>query len=291
MAKIWDEVKSIEEKYSLNESDYTAGRKRREYIRSMVKCSDDIQILRLPMSGSFKKRTAVKVGEKRPDVDILCIAEYNDKLTPRMLSAHLYDNVKDVKSYETRSQSHSIGLKYKSGLDIDLVLIMEDENGSLLVGNVDDNIWKKTYVEEHNERIEKINKYDSVNSRKVIRSLRISCKQLNIEINSFIIDSIVLDVYKNINEKTDAFKVFVMSMERITSGISHYEEIIGDYFPTKYMPVENKLCIDLLDMKSLDKLDKLFPNENMDLTAYTEIEEQMSSLKTYGVNNGLYTTI
>lgn len=292
MSKLWEKIDTIDKKYSLTDSDYSAGRSRRNYIKSKMQSSERIKIVRLPMSGSFKKKTAIRHGEKRPDVDILCVIDYDNTLTPVDVRNELKELVKSVNSDETRLQTHSIGLKYKTGLDIDLVLIMESEDGkNLLVGDCITNCWKQTLVLEHNDRISEISKYDPPNARKIIRAVRVSCRQLDIKINSFVIDSILLKIYNQVTEVTDSFKVFITCMQYITSGTSHYEEILKKDFSLPFRVVENKICTDILAGKNLGKLQNLFPYETIDVSDIENEEKVARKLKIFGENSGLYAEI
>ena len=112
------------------------------------------------LSGSYAKHTSIrpKKGDGKRDVDIIVITNHNLSSQPQKVLDELYGVLSESNHYQNiEKHSHSIGIEM-SNLEIDVVPVIKDGDGRMLIGNNKTNKWSITNPAGHLEWCSEINK-------------------------------------------------------------------------------------------------------------------------------------
>lgn len=207
----------------------------RDYLKNHSKYKDIFEDSFL--SGSYAKHTSIRpvLGDKKRDVDIIVVTNYTSVNDSKNVIEELKDILVEKKIYESATvQSHSVGIEL-SGIAIDIVPVIVDEDDDSLyyVGDVDTGDWIKTDPKGHKSWSTTINVENNNKYKPLVKIFkwwrRTNCPEDVKYPKGITLEKIIAD---NIGEST--IKTEDMLIETMQNIISAYKE---DYVDLEENPV------------------------------------------------------
>ena len=183
------------------------------------------------LSGSYSKHTSIRPvrGDKKRDVDIIIVTNYNCNTDPCMVLQELYDVLLECPVYSAaEKQHHSVGIEL-SKISIDVVPVIQDYkvDGLFCVCDLNKGIWEETDPKGHKEWASLLNKNSNSAFKPLVKMFkwwrRLHCPS-NIKFPKGItLEKIVADNLGDTSQSTE--DLFIETAQRI---IANYKEDYAD---------------------------------------------------------------
>lgn len=183
------------------------------------------------LSGSYAKHTSIRpvLNDDKRDVDIVVVTNHTDSDNSQDVLQELYDVIISKKIYENATiQSHSIGITM-SGIDIDVVPVIEDEaenSDYLKIGSNDEGGWKITDPQGHISWSTTVNKDNSNEYKPLVKIFkwwrRINCPDDIKYPKGITLEKIIADNLGDSSETTE--NLIIATMQNINDSYQKYIE-------------------------------------------------------------------
>lgn len=183
------------------------------------------------LSGSYSKHTSIRPvkGDKKRDVDIIVVTNYNHSSDPNKVLQELYDVLIGCSTYSSaEKQHHSVGIEL-SQISIDVVPVIQDTEDDDLyyVCDLNRGLWKTTDPKGHKEWASQVNQSNNCAFKPLVKIFKwwrhLHCPS-NIKFPKGItLEKIVADNLGDTNQSTE--DLFIETAQKI---ISSYKEDFAD---------------------------------------------------------------
>lgn len=238
------------------------------------------------LSGSYAKHTSIRpvAGDSKRDVDIVVVTGYScDKNSTDVLN-ELRDTLAEKSDYSSaKVQHHSVGINM-SGVSVDVVPVITDDNDDLLyyIGDLETGDWSASDPKGHKVWSTEVNKNNNGKYKPLVKIFkwwrRVNCPMDRKFPKGIVLEKIIADNLGDCSLSTEDF--FIGTMQNI---ISTYKE---DYVSQGVNPVIDD------PSNKIPENDLLFGYSTDDFSAFIEkLEEHENLLNTKGTTNDTWRTI
>lgn len=257
-------------------------------LRSYLKNHKDYKEIHVDtfLSGSYAKHTSIRpaTGDKKRDVDIIVVTSYSSSKNSSDVLNELKDTLVQKKDYSSAEvQHHSVGIDM-SGISIDVVPVIVDEDDDQLyyVGDSDTGSWTVSDPKGHKAWSTEVNKNNNDKYKPLVKIFkwwrRVNCPDDRKYPKGITLEKIVADNLGDPSLSTEDF--LIGTMQNI---ISAYKEdfVAKKVNPTIEDPSDKIVGNDLLSGYSFE-----------DFEAFIDkIEEHTNLLNTDGTTNDTWRKI
>lgn len=254
-------------------------------LREYLKKQEDYKDVHVDtfLSGSYAKHTSIRpvLGDKKRDVDIIVITSYKADKNSKDVLEELKDVLLKNNNYKTAVvQQHSVGIEM-SGISVDVVPVIVDEEDDQLyyIGDVDNGGWTVTDPKGHKEWSTTVNK-DNDNEYKPLVKIfkwwrRHNCPEDKKYPKGITLEKIIADNLGDSSLSTEDF--LIATMQNIVSKYkeSYVDENINPIISDPSEKIEDN---DLLGGYSVDEFSAFI----------NKVEEHINLLNTEGTTNATW---
>ena len=232
------------------------------------------------LSGSYAKHTSIRPvsGDKKRDVDIIVVTSYNSDKDSKEVLEELKDVLIEKSDYDTaRVQQHSVGIEM-SGISVDVVPVIADEEDEQLyyIGDVDSGKWSITDPKGHKEWSTAVNKDNNNEYKPLVKIFkwwrRYNCPEDTKYPKGITLEKIMAD---NLGDSSLSTEDFL---------IATFQNIVSNYKESYVNENTNPIVDD--PSEKIDENDLLEGYSVEDFAAFVnKIEEHLNLLNIEGTTN------
>ncbi|KFI52304.1 hypothetical protein BBIA_0603 [Bifidobacterium biavatii DSM 23969] len=208
------------------------------------------------LSGSYAKNTSIRpvLNDGKRDVDIDIVTNFTMNDDPAVVLEKIEDLLhKQAKYSNTKKQSHSICVEM-SGLNVDVVPLIREDDSSYYIGSRDNHTWSKATPKEHIQWSSDVNAENNMKYKPLVKLFkwwrRENCPDGVRFPKGIALEVIVADNIGNVSQSTE--DLLIDTMRSIVSRYRGY--VVNGFVPFLQDPAMTDN--DLLSRTSFDDFQK-----------------------------------